>query len=60
MGRIVRTKGLRDVIRALDSLRDLDVVLDVLGDGNDREACEELAAQLGLTDRVRFHGSRAP
>lgn len=57
VGRIVRTKGLRDVIRALAELRDLDVVLDVLGDGNDRAACEELVGSLGLGDRVTFHGS---
>jgi len=57
VGRIVRTKGLRDVIRAMDSLRDLDVTLDVLGDGNDREACEQLIADLGLGDRITLHGS---
>ncbi|TDC53138.1 glycosyltransferase [Jiangella ureilytica] len=57
VGRTVRTKGLRDVIRALGDLRDLDVVLDVLGDGNDRAACEELVRSLGLGDRVTFHGS---
>ncbi|WP_106816273.1 glycosyltransferase family 4 protein [Microbacterium timonense] len=57
VGRIVRTKGLRDVIRAMDALRDLDVVLDVLGDGNDREACEQLIAELGLGDRITLHGS---
>lgn len=57
VGRIVRTKGLRDVIRALDRLRDLDVVVDVLGDGNDRDACEALASDLGLQDRITFHGT---
>lgn len=57
VGRIVRTKGLRDVIRAMGDLRDLDLVLDVLGDGNDREACEELVRSLSLSDRVTFHGS---
>lgn len=57
VGRIVRTKGLRDVIRALAAVRDVDVVLDVLGDGNDREACERLIAQLHLEDRVRLHGA---
>ena len=31
VGRIIRTKGLRDVIRALDLVRDLDVTLDVRG-----------------------------
>ncbi|MCP3423041.1 glycosyltransferase family 4 protein [Nocardioides pinisoli] len=57
VGRTIRTKGLRDVIRALDQLRDLDVTLDVVGDGNDRSACEELTTALGLGARVRFHGS---
>ncbi|MFB6612112.1 glycosyltransferase [Agromyces sp. NPDC056379] len=56
VGRIVRTKGLRDVIRAVHLLRDQDLALDVLGEGNDREACEELVRDLGLDDRVTFHG----
>lgn len=56
VGRIVRTKGLRDVIRAMVTLGDLDVRLDVLGDGNDREACEELVRTSGLSERVVFHG----
>ncbi|WP_405218117.1 glycosyltransferase family 4 protein [Agrococcus sp. Ld7] len=57
VGRVVRTKGLRDTIRALGAVRDLDIVLDVVGDGNDRDACEQLAAELGLRDRVTFHGA---
>ena len=56
VGRIVRTKGLRDIIRALDLVRDLDVRLDVVGDGSDREACEQLAAELGVDSLVTFHG----
>ena len=56
VGRTVRTKGLRDVIRAMADLRDLDVHLDVVGDGNDREACEELATALKIGDLVTFHG----
>lgn len=57
VGRTVRTKGLRDLIRAIDRVRDLHVVLDVLGDGNDRDACEAMVRELGLQDRVVFHGS---
>ena len=57
VGRVVRTKGLRDVIRAMGQLRDLDVVLDSVGDGYDRAACELLAKELGLADRITFHGS---
>ena len=56
VGRIVRTKGLRDVIRAVHLLSDHDLVLDVLGEGDDRGACEELVHDLGLEDRVAFHG----
>lgn len=57
VGRTIRTKGLRDVIRAMGLIGDLDVVLDVVGDGNDRAACEALTAELGLQDRVTFHGA---
>jgi glycosyltransferase involved in cell wall biosynthesis len=56
VGRLVRTKGARDAIRALARLRDLPVVLDVVGEGSDRAACEALTAELGLSARVRFHG----
>ena len=56
VGRLVRTKGARDTIRALDLMRGLPVRLDVVGDGYDRPACEALVAELGLTDRVRFAG----
>ena len=56
VGRLVRTKGVRDAIRALGLVHDLPAFLDVVGDGFDRPACESLTAELGLTDRVRFHG----
>jgi glycosyltransferase involved in cell wall biosynthesis len=57
VGRIVRTKGLRDAIRALSLVTSRQrTVLDVVGDGFDRGACEALAAQLGVAHRVHFHG----
>jgi glycosyltransferase involved in cell wall biosynthesis len=59
VGRLVRTKGVRDTIRALDLVRDLPVSLDVVGDGDDRAACAALVAELGLGDRVRLHGRLA-
>ena len=57
VGRLVRSKGLRDVLAAL-ALTDpaVRLTLDVAGDGPDRQACEQLTAELGLADRVRFHG----
>lgn len=57
VGRVIRTKGLRDVIRSLDRLRDLDLRLDVVGDGNDRAACETLVRELALEGNVVFHGA---
>lgn len=57
VGRLVRTKGAREAIRAMARLGDLPVVLDVVGDGDDRAACEDLVRDLGLTERVTVHGA---
>lgn len=57
VGRLVRTKGLRDAVRALGRVAtSTGVVLDVVGAGPDRSASEALVAELGLGDVVRFHG----
>jgi glycosyltransferase involved in cell wall biosynthesis len=56
VGRVIRTKGVRDALSALSLVKALPVVFDVVGDGFDRAACEALSAELGLGDRVRFHG----
>ncbi len=57
VGRVVRSKGVRDAVRALAQLADLPgVTLDVVGDGNDRAACEAEAERLGVLERVTFHG----
>jgi glycosyltransferase involved in cell wall biosynthesis len=57
VGRVVRTKGLRDAIRAVSQLNAAKpVVLDVLGEGPDRATCEALVAELNLGQAVRFHG----
>ncbi|MDQ1294081.1 MAG: hypothetical protein QG608_1964 [Actinomycetota bacterium] len=57
IGRAVRTKGLRDAIRAMTHLSDLPVVLDSVGDGPDAAECRRLVSAHGLTDRVRMHGT---
>lgn len=60
VGRIVRTKGLRDAIRALGELGDLPgVTLDVAGSGEDLEYCRLEAARLGVASRVTFLGRLA-
>ena len=57
VGRVIRTKGLRDVIHALALLPDLsEVTLDAVGTGEDLIACQELAARYQLTHRIHFHG----
>jgi glycosyltransferase involved in cell wall biosynthesis len=57
VGRVVRTKGLRDAVRALGRLKtSIRVELDVVGDGFDLAACKALVDERGLGDQVRFHG----
>lgn len=56
VGRVIRTKGARDLVAAMAHLRDVPVELDVVGDGFDATACRELAESLGVTATVRFHG----
>ena len=56
VGRLVRTKGARDAVAAMAHLADLDVELEVIGDGFDREECERTARELGVAHRVSFRG----
>lgn len=56
VGRVIRTKGARDLIAALPQLADLPVRVDIVGDGFDLAECKALAAQLGVSHRVHFHG----
>jgi glycosyltransferase involved in cell wall biosynthesis len=59
VGRLVRTKGARDVIRAMGLTRDLSVRLDIVGEGPERAECEALIAKLDLADRITLHGWRS-
>lgn len=58
LGRLVAHKRCDLVLRALALLDDelSDVSLDVVGRGPERPALEDLARDLGIADRVRFHG----
>lgn len=57
VARAVRTKGLRDAVRALALLPDLpDVVLTQAGDGEELPLCRAEAARLGVADRITFLG----
>jgi len=55
VGRLTLQKGLDILLRAL-ALLDHDVMLDVVGDGEERSSLETLCASLGLEARVRWHG----
>ncbi len=58
VGRGVRTKGLRDVVRALARLKERypDMTLDSAGTGEEIAICEAEARALGVRDRITFHG----
>ena len=57
VGRGVRSKGLRDLVRALPHLEDMpEVTLSVVGDGDETQICRAEAEALGVADRVEFLG----
>lgn len=57
VGRAVRTKGLRDAIRAISLLpENVDVHLDVAGRGEEIDVCRAEAQRLGVSDRINFVG----
>lgn len=60
LGRLIPLKGLDFTLQALARARaarpDLDIRLDILGDGPERARLTTLTEHLGLADAVRFHG----
>lgn len=57
IGRGVRTKGLRDCIRALALVKDVPGVhLDVAGKGEEMAICKQLAKELSIDSHITFHG----
>ena len=57
VGRVIRTKGARDLVAAIGRLIDLDIQVDIVGGGFDLQTCKELAHQLGVEKKIIFHGS---
>jgi len=57
VGRLNEQKGVEILLRALSRIPDESIGLDVVGDGEDREALVELAGALGIGDRVTWHGT---
>lgn len=57
VGKLSKQKGLDLLLHALAKLP-TDVRLDVVGDGDERQALETLAGELGIASRVRWHGTK--
>jgi len=57
VGRLTTEKQIDVVLRAITKLDPaLDVSFDIVGLGDQRKSLEQLTRELGLEDRVRFHG----
>jgi glycosyltransferase involved in cell wall biosynthesis len=55
VGRLTAQKGVEDLLYAM-SLMKKQASLDIVGDGPNRSAFEQLAQQLGVAPRIRWHG----
>ncbi len=58
VARLVKRKGLDSLLRAVALLSDLSIRLLIQGSGSDEKSLRELAATLGIEDRVTFLGFR--
>ena len=57
VGRVIRTKGVIDAIRATAlALKHHSLRFDIIGDGDHLDACREEVIRLGISDHVCFHG----
>ena len=57
VGRLNAQKGLADLLRVLAHASLQALTLDVVGDGADRDALMQQAADSGVATRVRWHGA---
>jgi glycosyltransferase involved in cell wall biosynthesis len=57
VGRLNKQKGIELLLHALSRIPDTSLNLDVVGEGDDREALDALAVALGLGSRVEWHGA---
>jgi glycosyltransferase involved in cell wall biosynthesis len=56
VGRLSREKGPDILIRAVAALGERDLWVSIVGEGPDRGYLERLAASLGVSSRIRWHG----
>lgn len=58
VGNISYRKGIDQIIRVLPFIKRKDIVLNIIGDGNNLEEFQKLSIDLGLTN-VIFHGKKS-
>lgn len=59
VGRLIAPKGHKTLLQAIAQLRELNIHLDIIGDGELREELEEMISQTGLTDRITLLGAKS-
>jgi glycosyltransferase involved in cell wall biosynthesis len=55
VGRLTPQKGVEHLLHAMSEMKNA-VTLDIVGDGPSRSSLEQLSRNLGLEERVRWHG----
>ena len=56
VGQLVRGKGVDTLLNAFAKLQSKESLLDICGDGKQREELEEKSKGLGISSRIKFHG----
>jgi glycosyltransferase involved in cell wall biosynthesis len=59
VGRLYRYKEFDRAILALSNVKDLDWVLDIVGDGECLQELQTLAFELGINERIFFRGKKS-
>ena len=57
VGRLHPVKGISEIVNQMDKVGD-NIVLDIIGDGPEKEKIERIIATKGLRDKVRLLGER--
>ena len=55
VGRLVPCKGVDLLLKSLSYLKDVDIMLNIVGDGSEFSRLETLSRTLGVNNRVHFH-----
>jgi glycosyltransferase involved in cell wall biosynthesis len=56
IGNLIKTKGVFELLRAIQLLNDPAIRLHMVGGGPEAQALQQQAAQFGIADQVQFYG----